>query len=68
LTRVSQNYLTLKRVPLKGKRRRDMPHCIIWKRIILGLKKSQIVRKFKTFILCFVVILCFDLEICSVLI
>jgi len=43
----SKNYLTLTRVSLRGKRRREMTHWIILKIIMLGLKKSQIIKNLR---------------------
>jgi len=57
-----KKYLTLTRIYLEGKRRRDVSYWIILKTIMLGLKKNKIIKDFET------LILSFELEICGVLI
>jgi len=58
-----KDYLTLVRVSQMGKRRRDMSHWMMTlKTIMLKLKKNLMIRKkLNTYILLFVIILCFEL-------
>lgn len=42
-----KNYLTLTRVSTEKKRMRDIPYYIIWKKIMLRLKKNEIIKNLR---------------------